>query len=322
MRKLFIGGIILLILILISFFFLSPFRAPGTDKTIQIFVLEASNNDVAGLKLEEKGFVRSVLGFEIARTLSGKKNDFQEGGYYLSKNMTAFDVASHLSRGPDLKWVKVLPGWRKEQIGEELHKIFGWSDSDLKNWNNTYTAMKFDYTEGVYFPDTYLIPVKEDGLQIANRMIAHFNEKMTPYAGEFAKKDIKWTTGVKVASLIQKESSGTDMKLISGIIWNRLLANQKLQIDATVQYAKGKTNGNWWPSVFGSDITNIDSSFNTYKHLGLPPTPIAEPSLDAIEAALNPAQTDCIYYLHDKSRQIHCSKTYEEHLTNIKKYLN
>ena len=69
------------------------------------------------------------------------------------------------------------------------------------------------------------------------------------------------------------------------------------------------------------DIKNIDSPYNTYENNGLPPHPICNPGLDAIDAVLHPTETDCLYYLHDSNRQIHCAKTLEEHQANIEKYL-
>lgn len=244
-----------------------------------------------------------------------------EGGYYFYKNMSVWNKISKIKKGPDLKWVKVLEGMRKEQIGEILGESFGWSGEEIKKWNEVYTRMKYEYREGVYFPDTYLIPVGESGLEIANRMIANFNEKFKDYFTEAAKKNIQWTTVLKIASLIQREAGGKeDMALISGVIWNRLDLGMRLEIDATIQYAKGKVEGNWWSRVSPEDF-KIDSPYNDYLNKGLPPTPISNPGLDAIIAALNPENTDCLYYLHDKNRQIHCAKTYEEHKENIKKYL-
>ena len=108
------------------------------------------------------------------------------------------------------------------------------------------------------------------------------------------------------------------MKLISGIIWNRIFKGMKLQIDATLQYAKGDESL-WWPQVKSED-KNIDSPFNTYMY-EMPPGPISSPGISAIEAAYNPQKTSCLFYLHDKNRQIHCSATYAQHLINIKRYL-
>lgn len=221
-----------------------------------------------------------------------------------------------------MKWVVIPEGLRKEEIGEILAKTFNWSNEDLNKWSSTYTAMKFDYIEGVYFPDTYLIPTTESGLDIANRMIRRFDEKFAPYLPQFAKQNIIWTTGLRLTSIVQREAAGKeDMPLIAGILWNRLLKEMNLEIDATVQYARGKTDKGWWTPIKASDITEIDSPYNTYKYKGLPPHPISNPGINAIEAVLNPTETDCLYYLHDNNRQIHCAKTYEEHKANIEKYL-
>lgn len=257
---------------------------------------------------------------------AGKEESFwgvkmTAGGYNFFKNMSVWNKIKKIKAGPELKWVKVLPGMRKEQIGEILGETFGWSEEEIKKWNEVYTRMKYEYREGVYFPDSYLIPIKEEGLDIANRMINNFNEKFAPFYDEAAKKNIQWTTVLKIASLIQREAGGKeDMGIISGVIWNRLDKNMNLQIDATVQYAKGKVGDSWWSHVDPADL-KIDSIYNDYLNKGLPPTPICNPGLDAIEAALEPAETDCLYYLHDSNRQIHCAKTYEEHLENVEKYL-
>jgi UPF0755 protein len=93
----------------------------------------------------------------------------------------------------------------------------------------------------------------------------------------------------------------------------------KLQIDATVQYAKGNEEDGWWEQVNKGD-TKIKSPYNTYLYTGLPPSAIDSPGLDALEAAYNPQKTNCLFYLHDKRGQIHCSKTYEEHKKNIEIY--
>ena len=91
------------------------------------------------------------------------------------------------------------------------------------------------------------------------------------------------------------------------------------QIDATVQYVLGKP-GNWWKQVTLEDY-KIDSPYNTYINKGKPPAPISNPGLAAINAVINPMESDYLYYLHDGQGQIHLAKTYEEHLKNIVQYL-
>lgn len=132
--------------------------------------------------------------------------------------------------------------------------------------------------------------------------------------------DLDLDAAIRIASIIQREAAGPhDMRLISGIIWNRISKGMSLELDATLQYVKG-TEDNWWPSVKSKD-KYLDSPYNTYKYKGVPPGAISNPSIDAINAVYNPEKTACIFYLHDSNRKIHCSKTYEEHLRNIKAYL-
>ena len=323
MKKVFY--ILTLILVLFSgvIYFLNPFRAPGENKQTEVFtVLEDIPETAVIYDLKEQGFIRSFWTLDVALTVKNKHDKIKDGGYYLSKNMNVWQIADKITGPPDLKWITFPEGLRKEQIGERLQTLLGWNKQELDKWNNTYTAMTFDNFEGVYFPDTYLIPVKENGLEIAKRMISRFNEVLNDQLIEFAKKDIIWTTGIKIASLIQREAGGKDdMSLIAGILWNRLEKGQKLEIDATIQYAKGKIGDKWWSVVTSNDIKTIDSPYNTYKYKGLPPHPIANPGINAINAVLNPKETDCIFYLHDKFREIHCAVTYQEHLENIDKYL-
>lgn len=273
-------------------------------------------------KLKNQGLIRSTFGMNLALTVKGKHNKIEPGGYYLAKNLNVWQVVDKLTSSPAMKWVIIPEGLRKEEIGELLAKTLDWKSGEIEKWNTIYTAMQFDYLEGVYFPDTYLIPVDENGLDIAKRMIRHFDEKFAPYLPQFAKQNIIWTTGLRFASVIQREAAGKDdMPLIAGILWNRLDKKMKLEIDATVQYARGKTDKGWWSPIKASDIDEIDSKYNTYKYEGLPPHPIGNPGIEAIEAVLNPAETDCLYYLHDNDRQIHCAVTYEEHMDNVVKYL-
>ena len=229
--------------------------------------------------------------------------------------MWALDVFKKINSKPDLVWVTWSSCLRKEQIGEILAEGLGWNSKELDKWN------KLDF-EGVYYPDTYLIPIDESGEQVAKRLINRFNEKFAPLADKYVEANIRWVTGLKIASLISREAAGrSDMKLISGIIWNRLDKGMPLQIDATMQYTLGKNSeGKWWGSINIKEKQN-DSPYNSYLHKGLPPTPICSPNIDYIDAALNPEETDCLFYLHDNFKQIHCAVTYEDHLENIKKYL-
>lgn len=359
--------IAMIILIIIGIFisYNALFGAPQGRAELEQFTMPLGSGDFKELsaRLKEKGFIKSEIGFKIAYF---KKNGigitattcvdcFTPGAYKISKSMNAWELAKAI-RKPYMKWVVIPEGLRKEQIAELLAKELDWTDQEKDDWINKYTAMKYDEIEGVYFPDTYLLPKDETGLEIADRLRAKFNEEFAPYADKFQKANIKWTTALKIASIVQREAAGKhDMPLIAGILWNRLLKDMKLDIDATVQYARDTKNhfaddpcenpeyrkdnndfcfnpsisqptakyiseGEWWKPIAISD-KQIDSKYNAYIYKGLPPHPISNPGIDAIDAVLNSTETECLYYLHDPNGQIHCAKTYEEHQANIATYL-
>lgn len=311
---------ITLLTLLASSFFVTS--APQKESTTTIFTVSKANQKQTTERLVESRYLRFSLSLPIARIMMFRFGTIDPGGYKISKGMNARELIVKLTSAPQLKWITIPEGLRKEEIGERLAKELHWSSEELDKWNTTYTAMQYDYREGVYFPDTYLIPVNENGLDTANRMINRFNERFLGYPEKFTAKNIKWTTALTLASIVQREAAGShDMPLIAGILWNRLDQNKQLEIDATVQYARGKTDKGWWSPIKGSDTRTIESPFNTYLNKGLPPHPISNPGMDAIDAVLNPEETDCIYYLHDNDRVIHCSASFAEHQLNIDQYL-
>lgn len=249
------------------------------------------------------------------------KGDIIPGAYKINTNMTTANISKILHGKPYMKWIVIPPGLRKEEIAELLSTNLGWTKKQKTNWINVYTKMKVDYTEGVYFPDTYLIPVSETPLATTNRLISKFNENFAPYLLSFRNQNMQWTKGLTLASIIQREAANdADMPLIAGILLNRLNQKIPLSVDATLQYVRGNKGNGWWAPITVADKKTV-SPYNTYKNAGLPPHPISNPGLPAIEAVLNPTKTDCIYYLHDKDHVTHCAVTYPEHQANIVKYL-
>ena len=293
------------------------FAAPQSGAAVEQFVVAPGATSTVVQSVRDQGFVKNAFGLTLA--LHGRR--VAPGGYLISKAMNAWQVANVLAAPPALRWVVIPEGLRKEEIVELLASALGWTEAQKQEWLTIDTVQPPDYFEGVYFPDTYLVPADETPAAVANRLRAKFNEAFAPYAPEAVKQNIKWNTLLKVASLIQREAAGkSDMPLIAGILWNRLLQGMKLEVDATLQYARGNVGQGWWAPITVAD-KQLDSPYNTYKYKGLPPHPIANPGLDAILAALRPASTTCLYYLHDATRTIHCASTYAEHQANIERYL-
>jgi len=221
---------------------------------------------------------------------------------------------------PNIYIVRVPEGLRKEEIAEIMADRLSWDESEKNDFVNIHLALNSTNLEGHYFPKTYLINKNENPSAVSATMFDEFSQKTAKIKKSKVAQIINEDTAIKIASIIQREAGGkNDMKLISGIIWNRIFDGMKLQIDATLQYAKGSEEKGWWEQVNPED-KKIKSSYNTYLYEGLPPGAIANPGVDAIFAAYNPQKTNCLFYLHDKNRKIHCAVTYEEHKKNIEKY--
>lgn len=223
---------------------------------------------------------------------------------------------------PNLVSLNIVEGWRKEQIAEAFQKKLNWTDEERYSFAEMLQCT-FETSEGKLFPTVYTVPKDARPEDVKSLMEQLFEANVSTSTADAT---IASTTPLNidkvlvVASLIQREAaSKRDMNIISGVIWNRVLSDMSLGIDATLQYAKG-TEENWWPVVLSEDKA-IESPFNTYTNKGLPPHPIASPGMAAIAAAISPADTSCLYYLHDRYGRIHCSDTYAGHKQNINLYL-
>lgn len=213
----------------------------------------------------------------------------------------------------------VYPGERREEVADNFGDILGWTTEERDAFQTLVASSTGELSEGAFFPGRYLTSRSATPETIATLVADRFNAEVAARYTDDVAVRVPLEDALVIASLLEREAYDfTDMREISGIIWNRLFTGMNLQLDATLQYVKGeRIRGPWWPSVSPQD-KYIDSPFNTYMYEGLPPAPIANPSLEAIVAALNPINTDCIFYFHDADGGFHCSKTYEEHVARLK----
>ena len=234
-----------------------------------------------------------------------------------SLNMGAVYVAA---TNPNLRYISIREGMRKEEIASQFQTKLKWSESETASFAES-NLCTMDPIEGYLFPDVYVIPENSTPDDVKLAMKNRFEKAIGGTSITHSKNTpFDLDTVIKVASLIQREAAGKrDMNLISGIIWNRLFKDSKLEIDATLQYVKG-TEENWWPRVLAED-KYLDSPYNTYQNKGLPPSAISNPGIAAIAAAANPTKTSCVFYIHDRYRRIHCAKTYAEHMQNVRWFL-
>ncbi len=222
------------------------------------------------------------------------------------------------------RFVTIKPGLRKEQVANLFGDTLKWNNKQRKEFTTPVGSSTLPFIEGSFSPGLYSVTLGMTPAEVQSIINERFSDEILSHYGTSTQKIVPLDDALTIASLIQRETVSTDgMRLLSGIMWNRLFLGMNLQIDSTLQYAKANksTATSWWPKVVPND-KYIASPFNTYKNNGLPPTPIANPSVEAILAALNPIKTSCLFYLNDKKGAFHCSDNYAEHVLLIKKYYN
>ena len=222
---------------------------------------------------------------------------------------------------PSTRIIVVFPGERKEQIAYNVGQVLHWSTEEQATFLREVTSRPPAFPEGTLFPGRYVVAVDASPIYVANLIHDRFTRTVLERYPDELEQQVSLIDTLTLASLLERESYHfSEMRVIAGIIWNRLFQDKRLQIDATLQYAKvnerGAT-GPWWPVPLPADKF-IDSPFNTYQHSGLPPAPIANPSVASILAALNPLPTNCLFYFHDRHGGFHCSETYEQHVQGIR----
>jgi UPF0755 protein len=275
---------------------------------------------VAGT-LQWKHVIKSSLYFtQIARDNNSK---IRPGIYELKPSETPAQILKHLSQGEtDISRVTIPEGFTLRQIGARLkEKGVLKTDKDEEAFLTLCTergkTLKAsfplpDNLEGYLFPDTYDFEPNRTPQQIAQTMLDNFSRRIKGKLPAGASLD----RVLNIAAMVEREAeTDKDRPMIAGVIENRLKRDMRLEIDATVQYAQGVHKSR----LMFSDL-KIESEYNTYKHKGLPPTPICSPGLPSIEAALNPSQHDFLFYVAGKDGKAHIfAKTYEEHKLNITK---
>lgn len=286
------------------------------DTSQKIFVISPGENVRAvASRLRNEGFIKDQIGFFLTVRLKGFDEKIQAGDFRLSPSMDIEAILEELTHGTLDVWVTTLEGWRVEEIAMKLAQELAIPESELLKYTR----------EGYLFPDTYLIPKDASASAVVEVLLNNFDARVTDdiRAGIQA-QGMTFEEGIVMASIVEREGrTDTDRPMIAGILLKRLRNDWPLQADATLQYALGyqSEEKTWWKKTLYNTDKEIDSPYNTYKKLGLPPTPISNPGLGAIKAVAFPTQSDYWYYLHSPDGQIYYGATLEEHEENIEKYL-
>lgn len=318
----------------------------GKDK---LFVIERGQGvHEISYNLKQEGFIKNSFIFETYVWAKKVGNKFQAGEYALNTGADIAEITKILTSGHVLsqeREIKILEGWNINDMAEYLEneKIAPKAEFlkivSAENWKSAFFGGEVDLNsilipseikflanipegkslEGFLFPDTYRIYKNAAPVDISEKMLTNFGLKLD----EKIVKDIEnqgknFYEIITMASIIQKEVAKTeDMKMVSDIFWRRIGVGMPLQSCATIAYILGENK-----EQYSYEDTRIESPYNTYLNSGLPPTPICNPGLAAITAAIYPEKNEYWYFLSKSDTgETVFSKTLEEHNINKEKYL-
>lgn len=294
------------------------------EPTATVFVVPKGQAlDVIGRRLKEAGLIRSPIAFKLIVLKKGLASKIQAGDFRLRRSMDTGAIIEELTHGTLDIWVTLLEGWRREEMARELAREFA---SRELEFDIAEFAAASKGQEGYLFPDTYLIPRDASAAAIVKFLRDTFDTKvdLTDNQSSLTSNQV-----IILASILEREvATDKDRPLVAGILQKRLRFGWPLQADATVQYALGSQRCEpvnltctWWePHLTQADLA-LKSPYNTYDNVGLPPTPIANPSLASINATLHPQTSSYWFYISDLEGNIHYAETIEAHNQNIATYL-
>lgn len=270
--------------------------------------LTATANDLAS-----KQIIRSPFWFKGLVVIMGGPKGLMAGDYVLFQNQNVIVLAYRLTHADfGLKPVSVIlrEGLSVSEMSQVLSKKF------TKITATDFTELaKPD--EGYLFPDTYLFLPNVRSAEVISTLKQNFQRKISSLNSEINNFNKPVADIIKMASILELEARTLESKrTIAGILWRRIELGMPLQVDVSFKYINGKTT----KSLTTADL-KIDSPYNSYVYKGLPPTPISNPGLDSIKAAITPIKTNYLYFLSDKTGAMHYAKTYSEHLQNKQIYL-
>ncbi|HSG43267.1 MAG TPA: endolytic transglycosylase MltG, partial [Anaerolineales bacterium] len=305
----------------------NPLNPQGAE---QPFVIQPNESvySVAN-NLDAMGLIKDAESFRAYLIYSGLDTSIQAGEYQLSPAMSAIQIAHELqdATSEEVRF-SVLPGWRMEEIAAALPSsgLPIVPEDFFSAVNNPPSGYDFlsgaTSAEGFLFPDSYIFSRQTTADELVNELVRHFALQLTRNMQlEFENQGLTVYQAVTLASIVEKESvQKEEAPLIASVYINRLNINMKLEADPTVQYAIGfnPSQNTWWTNPLSLNDLQFDSHFNTYMYPGLPPTPIANPGLEALNAVAFPAET--LYYFFrakcDGSGFHNFAVTFEEHVGN------
>ena len=304
--------------------------ADPNAKTVDFTVRRGANASQIAADLLSAGLIKSALAFKFVLFESGTENALQTGTYKVSAALSPRDLATLFQKAPgDQVALRIIEGWRLTEVAAAVNKAFpsisaaDFTAAAVVGTRNNFVLSGLDpktSLEGFLFPDTYFLRPDATADQIIGILLDNFETKAGPaLRTAAATRSVAIYDMVKLASIVEREARDRkESPTIAGVYQHRLDIGMKLDADPTIQYAKGT-----WDELSLDDL-KLDSPYNTYLNAGLPPSPIANPGLAALQAAAQPEKTDFLYFVAkgDGTGDHAFAKTLEEQEANRVKYGN
>jgi UPF0755 protein len=263
--------------------------------------------------LESKRVVRSKYLLYAVIWWYHEPTALKASTYHFTEPLSVFAVADRLMHGD---FTSNLVRFTHRE-GERVTQIADTAEQILTSFDRTTFLRLAKPLEGKLFPDTYFIPPDFTAAQLVTTLQEAYEKNVAPLRPAMVLTEQTEEEVIILASIIEREAnSPISMRLVSGILQNRLRLGMALQVDASIEYILNKPLKELTPL----DL-KIDSPYNTYSHNGLPPTAIGNPGLTAITSVLEPTVSDYLYYITGSNGDFHYAKTFEEHKVNVAKYL-
>ncbi len=319
--------LVIFLLIVFSLFIYNFYYSKDDLCQEEVFVVSRGDNFLqVSEKLHQRKLIKSPIYFQAYLLITGNHRNLKAGSYLINSCSSIAEISQKIIQGKIAqKRFTIIEGWNTTQIAEYLSELDLIDYDKFVNLSGNSDNFKeyFDFIkdipeksslEGYLFPDTYFIPLDATEEEIIKIVLSNFElktkERRDEYQGSFF--DI-----IIVASLIEKEvQSYQDKGIVSGIIQKRMEIGMPLQIDATISYITGKRT-----TRISISETQIDSPYNTYRYKGLPIGPIANPGIESIKAALEPIESDYLFYLSKPDGETVFSRNLEEHNIAKNRYL-
>ncbi len=301
----------------------------STDKQVVNFTInQGATTAQVAQELENKKLIRSAIIFKYLVRSSKAESSLMPGVYSISPHMTPQEILNTITvpQMPNTVKVTIPEGYTVKQIIQTL------TAKGLSTENELMHVMEkddfaYDFLknlpsgehrlEGYLFPDTYFFEPKTTAHELIDVMLKRFSQELTAEnVAQLKQSGLSIHQWVTLASMVEREAvKAEERPTIASVMFNRLKINMPLQIDATIQFLLPKSK-----VLLTYDDLKIESPYNTYLHIGLPPGPIASPGSSSLQAVLHPDKTDYIYYVAKGDGYHAFSKTYQEQLKNQAKY--